>query len=372
MKKSRNSFFHKIVLFLNLIAIVCLLLAYLCSVTNPQNTWYFTFFGLAYPFVLLANLLFVIYWILFKRWYFLISLVVILVGYSILTQTIGFRAKSSSNFIESENTIKLMSYNVHHFKKFGDEIQQEPNSAALRLIEAENPEIIGFEEFYTRRKGKYKFKDSILHILNTKHYYYDTTLSNDFESTGVAVFSKFPIINKGNLEIEKQDNGNKAIWVDIQKGSQVIRVYVVHLASISLQPEDYSFINEVKTDLNTNSDISSSKRILRKLKNAFIKRSKEVDILKNAIEQTTLPVIVMGDFNDTPASYCVNKIGKGLKNSFQEKGSGLGITYNGDAPNFQIDYVFTSPAFNIDGYQIIKKQFSDHYPIRVNVSLPVE
>jgi endonuclease/exonuclease/phosphatase family metal-dependent hydrolase len=370
MKKKKNSFFDKIVFFLNTIAIVCLLLAYLGSVTNPQNIWYFTFFGLAYPFVLLINLLFVIYWIMLRKWHFIASLVVILAGWSILTKTIGFRTKSSSDFTEGENVLKIMSYNIHHFKKFGSELDSESSADVLRFIASENPDVLGIQEFFTRNKGKFNFKDSVLTILKTKHYYYDTALNNDYESTGVAIFSKYPIINKGDLEIETQDNVNKAIWVDIQKGKQVIRVYTVHLASIALQAEDYSFINEVKTDLSTNDDIGSSKRILRKLKNAFIKRSKEVEILKNAIKQTQLPVIVMGDFNDTPASYCVNTIGQELKNSFQEKGSGLGITYNGDAPNFQIDYVFTSPIFNINGYKIIKKQFSDHYPIRVNVSLP--
>jgi endonuclease/exonuclease/phosphatase family metal-dependent hydrolase len=312
----------------------------------------------------------VIYWILFKKWYFLASLVVILSGFSILTKTIGFRTQSSSNFTEGENTLKIMSYNVHHFKKFGSELEAGSSSEVLKLIADENPDVLGLEEFFTRKRGKYNFKDSILKILKTKHYYYDTALDNDYESTGVAIFSKYPIIKNGDLSIEKEDNGNKAIWVDIQKGSRVIRVYVVHLASIALQAEDYSFIKEVKSDINTGKDVSSSKRIMRKLKNAFIKRSKEVQVLKNAINQTQLPVILMGDFNDTPASYCVNTIGKDLKNSFQEKGSGLGITYNGDAPNFQIDYVFTSPSFKIDGYKIIKKEFSDHYPIRVNVSLP--
>ena len=370
MKKKKNSFFHKIVLFLNAIAIICLLLAYLGSVTNPQNIWYFTFFGLAYPFVLLINLLFIIYWIMLKKWHFLASLIVILAGWSILTKTIGLRTKSSSDFTEREYVIKIMSYNIHHFKKFGSELDSESSSEILKFIADENPDVLGLEEFFTRKKGKFNFKDSILNILKTKHYYYDTALNNDYESTGVAIFSKYPIINKGDLEIEANENGNKAIWVDIQKGKQVIRIYAVHLASIALQAEDYSFINGVKTDLGTHDDVGSSKRILRKLKNAFVKRSKEVEILKNAIKQTQLPVIVMGDFNDTPASYCVNIIGQDLKNCFQEKGSGLGITYNGDAPNFQIDYVFTSPIFNVDGYKIIKKQFSDHYPIRVNVSLP--
>ena len=77
----------------------------------------------------------------------------------------------------------------------------------------------------------------------------------------------------------------------------------------------------------------------------------------------------MGDFNDTPASYAATQMNKGMRNAFQEKGSGLGITYNGDFPNFQIDYVLASPEIKVNTYRLIKKNYSDHYPIRVNVSL---
>ena len=53
----------------------------------------------------------------------------------------------------------------------------------------------------------------------------------------------------------------------------------------------------------------------------------------------------------------------GLKNAFYEKGSGMGRTYNGDFPNYQIDYIMASPQFNIGSYQIIEKKLSDHYAI---------
>ena len=78
------------------------------------------------------------------------------------------------------------------------------------------------------------------------------------------------------------------------------------------------------------------------LKRAFIKRSEQVDIIKAEMDNCKTPYIIAGDFNDTPASYAVKKITKGLKNSFEEKGSGFGKTYNGKFPNFQIDYIATS------------------------------
>ena len=54
---------------------------------------------------------------------------------------------------------------------------------------------------------------------------------------------------------------------------------------------------------------------------------------------------------------------KGLKNAFCEKGSGFGRTYNGDFPNYQIDYIMASPAFDVLDYDIIEKKLSDHYPV---------
>ncbi|MDV3197467.1 MAG: hypothetical protein Q8884_02675, partial [Sweet potato little leaf phytoplasma] len=80
------------------------------------------------------------------------------------------------------------------------------------------------------------------------------------------------------------------------------------------------------------------------------------------------PYIIMGDFNDTPVSYALNNLTKGMQNSFQKKGSGLAITYNGDFPNFQIDYILATPQFDILSYNIIKESFSDHYPVTCNVS----
>jgi endonuclease/exonuclease/phosphatase family metal-dependent hydrolase len=369
MKKSKIGFLQKTFLSLNFLAIVCLLLSYLATTTDPEKYWHIALFGLAYPFILLANTLFIIFWMLNKKWYFVFSLVFILGGYQLLNRTIGFRTSSASDFETDSNTIKLMTWNVHYVKKFGSELDTTTRSNVFKLIDEEQPDIVGFEEFFTRKKGKYDIKDSILQILNTENYYYSTSIDNDYESHGIAVFSKFPIIKHGDINFDKMDNGNKAIWVDVKKGTKTFRVFVIHLASISFQPEDYMFLKEVKTDINNGKDVVSSKRIVRRLRNAFIKRSRQVKILKEQMAACKTPYIVMGDFNDTPVSYTLSEMTENLKNGFHEKGSGLGITYNGAFPNFQIDYILASPEFNFEGYKIIKKDYSDHYPLRCNVIL---
>jgi endonuclease/exonuclease/phosphatase family metal-dependent hydrolase len=109
--------------------------------------------------------------------------------------------------------------------------------------------------------------------------------------------------------------------------------------------------------------MTQSKRIAWKLKKAFIKRSEQVIKVKNHSHDCSYPFIIAGDFNDTPSSFAVNQMAKGLKNAFREKGSGIGRTYNGDFPNYQIDYIMASPQFDIRSYKILEKRLSDHYPV---------
>lgn len=81
-------------------------------------------------------------------------------------------------------------------------------------------------------------------------------------------------------------------------------------------------------------------------------------------------MLIMGDFNDTPLSFAVNHVGKGMQNTFKERARGWGQTYNGDFPNFQIDYILVSSDFNVRRYEIIREKLSDHYPVMADISLP--
>ncbi len=370
MKKKGNSFLHKALLCLNFLAIIALLLSYCATAVDPLTFWYFTMFGLAYPFILLANVLFSVFWLLLGKRFFLYSLVFILVGYQPLSRTFGFRFATENTTLADSSTLNLITYNVHNFRNQKGELDTTLTKGFLGLIKAEAPDVIGFQEFFSRHKGKYDFKDSVFKQLDFKSYFFSKTDSNDYEYTGVAIYSRYPVIARGEVKFDTNEGGNKAIWLDITKNEKVIRVYAIHLASISFQPEDYSFINEVKSDINNSKDVTSSKRIIKKLKIAFEKRSREVKVLKQHVAECKTPYVIMGDFNDTPASYTLAQMTKGLKNAFQEKGAGLAKTYNGDFPNFQIDYILASPEFDVETYKIIKKDYSDHYPIKVSLSLP--
>jgi len=155
---------------------------------------------------------------------------------------------------------------------------------------------------------------------------------------------------------------NQCLYVDVKKDDKTFRFYSVHLQSIRFDPDDYRYLNNISQQ-GDKSELSSAKRLGSKLKTAFLKRSEQVFKIKKQAATCSYPYIISGDFNDTPTSFAVNQMCIGLKNAFVEKGSGLGRTYNGNFPNYQIDYIMASPQFEVKSYHVVEKKLSDHYPV---------
>ena len=91
-------------------------------------------------------------------------------------------------------------------------------------------------------------------------------------------------------------------------------------------------------------------RITSRLKKSFIKRAIEVDVIKEHMNKSPFPIIICGDFNDTPNSYAYKKISHGLKDSFLEQGIGIGSTFLGKIPFLRIDYILHSPRLKTNTF----------------------
>ena len=361
------SLLDKFILFFALLTAVGLGIGMLAGQTDPRDEIWVAFAGLAYPFFLVANLIFVLLWFLRRRFLLgIATLAFIALGWKTLNATFQFVGEEGSTVKDSEHYVRMMTYNVHQFKKYGENNDVSTKDQIIKVIEDQNPDIICFQEFFTRRKGEFDLVDSIKKRLNLKHYYFVPTNGNDYEEFGLAIFSRYPIKNKGKVSFG-EFAGNGSIYVDLSVEGQVFRVYNVHLQSISFQKEDYDYIGKVATKIEP--EYKSSRRIASMLKAAFQRRSEQVNMMKSEMQQCKLPFIIAGDFNDTPASYCVTQVTNSLKNTFKEKGKGFGKTYNGAFPNFQIDYIATTKDFDVINHHISQDKLSDHFPIRSDLRL---
>ena len=145
-------------------------------------------------------------------------------------------------------------------------------------------------------------------------------------------------------------------------------VYNIHLFSNRLTVQTEEIIEEV--DFDNEEVIEDIKYILTSYINSSKKRVKEIKILKKHIESCQYPIILAGDFNDTPQSYTHRQIHNlGFHDAFEQQGKFLGYTYGGALPLLRIDYSFLDQHFEVLSHRIIRKKMSDHYPIITNIAL---
>jgi endonuclease/exonuclease/phosphatase family metal-dependent hydrolase len=369
MKKNRITFFDLLVRLLALILAVSLLLGCIAGNIDPRDSKYIPFFGLAYPYLLILNIFMVFWWLMRRRWsMMLLTLVIIGVGYRVMLVTFGFSGVNGPAVKSSPQVLRMMTYNVHNFSPFGG--HEDPlvvKSKILKVIKEENPDVIAIQEYFSRNDGVLDLTDSLKEILHTDYVYLEPSFKTRDQATGLAIFSKYPIRGKGDITFDGNNVGNSGIYVDVMVNNKQIRIYNVHLQSISFDPQDYAYLDKVKKKMDP--ELKQSKRILSMLRTAFVKRSAQVDILKAHMKGCTTPYLIAGDFNDTPASYAVTQLTKNLNRSFEEKGSGFGRTYNGKFPNFQIDYIAVTKNIQVLNHKVIEAKLSDHFPLRSDLQV---
>ncbi|MDP4207357.1 MAG: endonuclease/exonuclease/phosphatase family protein [Bacteroidota bacterium] len=363
-----RKFFSNILFNINLVVAVLLVLAYLSVYINPQHFWPLAFLGLLYPFLLIANIAFIIIWaIRLKRQVFL-SLIVILVGWTFLSRYIQLNLPLSSKKENSEKHIdfKILSYNVRLFDLYNWVKKPNTGQGIFGLVKREAPDIICFQEFYTREKGNFSESGIIGQLKHAKYQHIKYTLRKSKGSSfGIATFSTYPIVKRGEIHFSKTYNA--CIFSDIKIDEDTIRVYNCHLQSVRFIKSDYDFIDTLKFKY-SQKQVNSVFDITTRLKWAFRRRALQADSIAAHIRRSPHPVIVCGDFNDSPVSYTYQTIRQNLHDAFIEAGSGIGHTYLGKFPAYRIDYILYDKSFEAEKYHSPKLELSDHYPVLCEIS----
>jgi endonuclease/exonuclease/phosphatase family metal-dependent hydrolase len=345
----------------NHIAAVALLIAYLAPYVSPESFWLIAFFGLAYPVLVIINILFVGYWTIQLQKNAFYSLIIILGGWFHLKNYAQIKAIPEPD--DTKKGFKVMSYNVKLFDLYNWSHNLETRGKMFDLIKSERPDIMCLQEFFTRDStDEFNNLDTLLKYQKAKftHLEYTTTLRR-IDHWGVAIFSAYPILTYGKITFDTKSN-NICIYSDILINKDTVRVYNVHLQSIKFDYGDYKFVDDLMHNKQTQ-EIQKSKNILKRIRLAYIKRAKQTELVAAHIASSPHPVIVCGDFNDTPASYTYHTIADDLSDSFVESGSGLGRTYVGKFPSFRIDYILHSNVYQSYGFRTIPRELSDHFPL---------
>jgi endonuclease/exonuclease/phosphatase family metal-dependent hydrolase len=347
---------YRILLVVNVLLGASLLTAYLAVHVNPDSFALPAFFGLAYPYLLLANICIIIAWAMLLRYEAVISVVIILIGLSHFLNYIQlFRKKD-----DREGTFKVLSYNVRMFNFFESGKGASSQKSILNFLKNQEPDILCLQEFFF--SGNVSQVQSVINgATGIKYNSHVRMLGNGKNRIyGIATFTRFPIIRKG--EVVHPRSSSLTTFTDVIISRDTFRIYNNHLESFRLRNMERSFIEELTSSV-SGETLSEVRNLSARLKTGFISRARQAKVLKDHIRNSPYPVIVTGDFNDTPVSYVYGKIRKGLNDSFVNSGYGAGFTYRGYYPANRIDYILYDDALKSSSFEIIKVRFSDHYPV---------
>ncbi len=332
------SFSGKVIFVLNIILATLLFGSCIATYISVESFPLLFVFSLASPLLVLLNGLFVLYWLFCRIRYVWISVFVLLVGY--FTQDSFVKLFNSNADINPED-ISILTYNILEFEG-GEGRNRNPLTAGsiIKFVSDEDPDIICFQEFDRRQLKRHGFDQYPYKYSNTKPRVYGSGVLQ-------AIYSKYPIINSGELDFQESSNG--AIFSDIVIDNDTIRVYNIHLQSLSVRAG--SFKRE------------QPQRLLKRLGAVFEKQQKQAILIKEHADKSKLKKIICGDFNNTQFSN-VHRVIKGqLQDTFKEKGFGYGRTYDFKFLPFRIDFILVDKSLEVIAHKNFDVKYSDHYPV---------
>jgi endonuclease/exonuclease/phosphatase family metal-dependent hydrolase len=361
-----NRLAKRIILIFNWIAILLLGLGFLAGKISPQHASILVIFGLGFHVLATLNLVFVIFWVFFRKYYFLYSLLALLAVYKPLTNTFNLALKKET--FKKSSSFSLLSYNVKVFDLYNWRKNKQSRNEIFSFVRSLSPDIACFQEYFNTSTHYFPVHDSLIHNQKFKysHIFYSDQLPNG-HNFGIATYSKFPIVNKANISFG--NTHNLAIASDIKIKKDTLRIINCHLESVKFLKEDYVFMDSLPA-LSDEKRIKGAKGIVKRLKNAATIRANQIQLIRKYIENSPYPVMLCGDFNDVPASYTYQKLSEGLNDSFQKAPWGLNGTYPRFFPPLRIDFILYQETLSCEQFKLFKTNLSDHYPVFGTYLLP--
>lgn len=334
-------FIDKIIYFINVVFAALLLFSYVLPFLPPKTFSVLSVLNLGVSFIGLINVLFFIYWLIKLKKQFMMSLVVLFVGYMFFGTLYKF---SSSEKKESPQDLKVMNYNVRLFNLYDWIPEKGVETEIVDFIKTEAPDVLSIQEYHPHKNTDFSFFKYKFEKLSGKTIKY-----------GQAIFSQFPIVNKGSVEFP--NTANNAIFADVVKGNDTIRFYNIHLESLHIDTNVESLKKE------------DSERLVKRIGRTFKMQQFQTELFLMHKKQCNYKMVICGDFNNTAFSYVYRKIKGNLNDTFKEAGSGFGRTYDFKFFPVRIDFVFADEAFTVNSFKNYENHYSDHFPIMATLSL---
>jgi len=331
------SIFDKLVAIVNALLATILLISFSSYYISPNSISFISIISLSVPILILLNIVFIIYWVLKLKRQFLVSTIVLLVGFQYVSTFYRFSEKK----ILLTDDVKLMTYNVRMFNLYNWIEEENIPQKTVDFIELKDPDILCLQEFHTSKKAAMKFPFKYEKITNATNH------------SGQVIYSKFKIINSGSLNFS--NSSNNAIFIDILKNKDTLRIYNVHLESLRINPKEEELTQE------------NSEKLRIRLEKGFKVQTNQANLILQHQAKINYKSVICGDFNNTAFSWVYKQLKKGKNDAFEEAGSSFGKTYDFPFP-LRIDFILTDKNIEINNFKTYNIKYSDHYPIMARLN----
>jgi len=354
-------FFRSLFWSLNVVLVLYTFLVYWLLYDLPVQHWSASMFMITLPVAWALNLVCLTAWLFTHPWRSLLSLLTVLAGFWLWPRTLAVNTPQPPE--QGRPSLSLLSYNVANFN--ADEFYETPtkrsrvNLITNWVIRNEAP-VKCFQEFYnSQRHPVLQMADR----LRATGYTHEAVLRPEYRQTpdsflGVAIFSKYPMVNQGREPFGLHAH-NGIVWADIKIGDDTVRIINVHLESMGIR------VRRVLSQREMAGVRTETRGILALLREGFIARREQILKVEKYVSQSRFPVIVTGDFNETPYSVAYGRMRAKLNSAFEEAGHGFGFSLNRAPKLLRIDHQFYDDRrlTPIDFKTHNDIPYSDHYPI---------
>lgn len=319
------------------------ILALFAFIVPPSSFVFFQWLGLIIFFLSIANAFVLVISISLTRLNYVLPLVSLCVSFYFFT--FMFQWNRLSPPVEQID-LKTATYNVRDMRyDYGLSTLDQ----LVEFSEHHNLDLLFMQEV----PAEYNEKFLLEHFKDMKY----ATVTYDTLRWGqrLAILSKYPITNR--VILSSDERSQFALQADLKVGEQKLRLINCHLQTTSWNQVKHSenyFLEESVLIISDN----------------FQKRERQTKKICELMDSSSLPLIVAGDFNETPVSYSYHKIGSGLTDSFRSAGNGYSYTYKNLKKLFRIDYIFyDKKAMSAYNYRTENLVYSDHLPVLVDFVL---
>lgn len=332
----------------NVVTVIIMLLIGVSDRLDPTSYPLLANAGLLFPIFIFINLCFLLFFVIFRKKYILITFSGLIAGYFSIRTYCPLNLRSEI----PAGAIKVLSYNVNNFNKTNAP-EDDPNPILSYILNSE-ADIVCLQEAW--------LNDEIIGKLEGIYDYRDSVFS-DGKKDCIVLLSKYPVTGKERIRYDSKANISAAFKVKI--GADTVIVVNNHFESSGLSLEDRAgFKDMVKGKSETDTIRAESRRLLTKLGEAARIRAPQVKAVAGYVRNCGRSVILCGDFNDSPISYAHRTLAEELTDCYISTGNGPGISYHVNAMFVRIDNIMCSAEWRPYGCKVDRSiGYSDHYPI---------